>query len=163
MAEIWDAYDRQFHKIENVALIRGEPVPEGMYHLACEVIVQHTDGTFLLMQRDPSKHLGSMWELTAGGSALAGETPMECAARELREETGVTASDWRELGRLAHDGHRTLYAVYLCTTDMDKDAVLLQEGETVDYQWVPADRLRKMGADTLASRRTLDLLPDTEI
>ena len=56
MIEIWDAYDRQFNRIENVKLIRGKPVPEGMYHLVCDIIVKHMDGTYLLMQRDFEKH-----------------------------------------------------------------------------------------------------------
>ena len=33
MVEIWDAYDRQFNKIKNVTLIRGEAIPDNMYHL----------------------------------------------------------------------------------------------------------------------------------
>lgn len=35
MIEIWDTYDRQFNRIENVKLVRGEPIPEGMYHFWC--------------------------------------------------------------------------------------------------------------------------------
>ena len=89
MAEIWDAYDRQFHKIENITLIRGQNIEDGMYHLVSEIIVKHRDGTYLLMQRDPRKRHGGKWELTAGGSALKGETPHQCALRELREETGT--------------------------------------------------------------------------
>ena len=50
MVEIWDAYDNQFHKIENMKLVRGKPIPNGVYHLVCEIIVKHTDGTYLLMQ-----------------------------------------------------------------------------------------------------------------
>ena len=45
------------------------------------------------MQRDFRKHLGGKWELTAGGSALQGETALECASRELREETGIAAEE----------------------------------------------------------------------
>lgn len=161
MAEIWDAYDRQFQKIQNVSLIRGESIPEGMYHLACEVIVRHTDGTYLLMQRDFAKHLGGMWELTAGGSALAGETPLECGIRELREETGIVSANWQELGRIVHDGHRTLYVEYLCITEENKDNVCLQEGETVDFKWADQTEILKMGADTLASQRTLQYIKGT--
>ena len=79
--ERWDAYDRNFRKVEGVTLIRGEPIPEGLCHLVCDVLVRHCDGTYLLMQRDRRKHYGGMWEATAGGSALQNETPMECAVR----------------------------------------------------------------------------------
>ena len=50
--EIWDAYNSDFEKIEGVTLIRDEPIPKGMYHMFCNILVQHTDGSYLLMQRD---------------------------------------------------------------------------------------------------------------
>ena len=86
--ELWDAYDMHLNKIEGVTLIRGDQVPEGYFHLVSEIIVKHTDGSYLIMQRDKRKHLGGMWETTAGGSALQGEDPLSCAKRELYEETG---------------------------------------------------------------------------
>ena len=90
--ELWDAYDRDFKKIQGVTLVRGEVIPEGFFHLVCEIIVRHIDGSYLIMQRDKRKHLGGMWEATAGGSALQGEEPAICAARELYEETGITSN-----------------------------------------------------------------------
>ena len=158
MAEIWDAYDKEFNRIEDVKLIRGEVVPAGMYHLVCDIIVKHVDGTYLLMQRAYEKHCGGMWELTAGGSALEGETPLECAVRELKEETGIVSCDLQELGRLVHDGHRSLYVEYLCITDWDKNAVSLQKGETIDYKWVDKNVLLAMGENDLASIRTLEIV-----
>lgn len=163
MVEIWDAYDRQFNKIENVILERGRAVPDGMYHLVCEIIVKHNDGTYLLMQRDLKKHLGGMWELTAGGSALKGETPIECAVRELREETGIVSYNLQELKRIIHDGHNSLYVEYLCITDWDKNAVILQDGETVDYKWVDKTALLEMGTDALASSRALEIVKELNI
>ena len=46
--ELWDAYDEN----ENIVgeLVRGEPIPTGLYHLVSEVLVKHTDGSYLLMQ-----------------------------------------------------------------------------------------------------------------
>lgn len=163
MAEIWDTYDKQFNKIEPIKLIRGEVIPEGMYHLVCEIIVKHIDGTFLLMQRDLRKHLGGMWELTAGGSALAGETPLACAIRELQEETGIRASHLQELKRIVHEGHRSLYVEYLCITNSDKRAVKLQEGETIAYQWVSKASILAMPSHALASSRALQILRETDL
>ncbi len=158
MAELWDAYDRQFNKIENLKLVRGKPIPDGFYHLVCAVIVKHTDGTYLFMRRDLNKSFGGMWELTAGGSALAGETPLECAIRELNEETGIISSELKELERSVSDSYHCLFVDYLCITDCDKTSVTLQEGETIDYKWVDEEAVLKMKKDILASIRTQNIV-----
>ena len=67
--ELWDAYNSDYEKIEGAVLVSGEDdtFPEGMYHLVCEVLVRHFDGTYLLMKRDPTKPLfPNAWEATAG-------------------------------------------------------------------------------------------------
>ena len=88
--ELWDAYNSNYEKIEGMTLVRDEEIPQGVYHLVCEILVRHVDGTYLLMKRDPTKPLyPNMWEATAGGSALQGETAEQGAMRELREETGI--------------------------------------------------------------------------
>ena len=54
--ELWDAYNSSFEKIEGMTLVREEQdkIPAGVYHLVCEVLVKHVDGTYLLMKRDPT-------------------------------------------------------------------------------------------------------------
>ena len=69
------------------------------------------------LHRDFEKKFGGMWELTAGGSALQGETPLECAVRELKEETGIEALQIMEIGRFVQDVNHSLYVEYLCVTD----------------------------------------------
>lgn len=158
--ELWDAYDAQFNKIEGRTLVRGEPVPEGLCHLVCDVLVKHTDGTYLLMQRDPRKVYGGMWEATAGGSALAGEAPLECAMRELREETGIVSTDLARVGTVIDPEAHAIYVEFLCVTDWDKGAVTLQEGETVAYQWVGRDELLGMEKDRLVTERMQQYLEE---
>lgn len=151
--EIWDAYNAQFEKIQNTILVRGEKIPDGLFHLVCEILVKHIDGTYLLMQRDFGRAYGGMWEATAGGSALAGETPLECAERELREETGIIASKLTEVGCLIDHKQHSIYVEYLCITDCKKNNVSLQEDETIAFKWVSRDELVSMRADELATKR----------
>ena len=151
--ELWDVYDAEFNKLEGKTLVRGEPVPDGLYHLVCDIIVKHTDGTYLLMQRDPRKHYGGLWEATAGGSALVGETPLECAVRELREETGIISTELTQVGMVTDREAHSIYVEFLCVTDWDKDAVTLQEGETVNFRWVGREELLHMKADELLTER----------
>ena len=158
--ELWDAYDEKLNKIDGVVLVRGKQIPDACFHLVCEIIVKHQDGSYLVMQRDKRKHLGGKWEATAGGSALQGEDPVSCARRELYEETGIVADHLIEIGRVLHHGHKSFYVEYLCVTDVDKDSIILQEGETVDFKWITADELRKLSKDELATQRILNFIEE---
>ena len=110
--ELWDGYQRD-GTLARVDLVRGEIVPEGLYHLVCEIIVEHQDGSILAMQRDPRKpnHPGA-WETTAGGSALKGEDALSCAKRELYEETGIAASELILLGLEVSDPAHSIFYMY---------------------------------------------------
>lgn len=151
--ELWDAYDDSFNVIDNVTLVRGQSIPDGMFHLVCNIAVKHIDGTYLIMQRDFKKHFGGMWELTAGGSALKGETPIECAKRELKEETGIICNDLQELGATTSKENKTIYFDFLCVTDWDKNSIILQEGETVDFRWASANDIKKLSSAELVTKR----------
>ena len=151
--EKWDAYDAQFNKIEGMSLVRGEKIPDGVYHLVCDVLVKHVDGTYLLMQRDFKKHYGGMWEATAGGAALLGETPFECAKRELLEETGIVATELAEVGRVISAETHAIFFEFLCVTDWNMSAITLQDGETIDYQWVSQKELLAMKKEQLVTER----------
>ena len=143
--ELWDAYNSNFEKIEGVTLIREkeDEIPDGLYHLVCHILVKHTDGTYLLMKRDPNKPAWpGFWEATAGGSVLQGESALEGSLRELREETGIVAESLKELDRSL--GRSSIHCRYLCVTDCAKDSIKLQEGETCDYRWVSARQLLDM-------------------
>lgn len=159
MSELWDCYDSNFNKVSGKVLVRGDSshFGENEYHLVSEVVVRHTDGTYLLMQRDFRKEAyPGCWELTAGGSALQGETPLECAVRELREETGITADTILEVGRKTINRNHAHYVEYLATVSCDKDSVTLQEDETIAYRWVEKDEIFEM-RDKLATKRVFEM------
>ncbi len=132
--EVWDGYLAD-GSLAGRDLYRGEPIPEGLHHLVCEILVRHIDGDYLLMQRSFDKpNYGGCYEATAGGSALKGEDKFTCARRELLEETGITANELEEIGCYISDN--TIYYNFLCVTDQDKLSVTLQERETIAYKWL---------------------------
>ena len=135
--EIWDLYDEQGRKTgETWERTRMREIPEGRYHLVCDVLIRHRDGTFLLTLRDDRKEVfPGCWEASAGGSALAVENPEEAARREMREETGLEAEMLELIGITRNPKTRSVVYAYLAVVDCAKDAVRLQEGETADYQW----------------------------
>lgn len=138
--EIWDLYDKE-GKRTGETWERGfgnyKQIPEGRYHMVVDILVQHVDGTFLLTKRDMSKDVyPGYWEASAGGSAISGEEPVEAAKRELFEETGLKAIKMELVSHIFRNPSHSMFYSFLAIVDSDKDSVILQEGETVDYKWV---------------------------
>ena len=133
--EIWDARYPD-GRLAGFDLVRGEPIPEGYYHLVVEITVRHIDGSFLLMQRDLSKiDFPGYFEATSSGSALKGESALQAAKRELAEETGIREGEFTELHRHL-TSIQAIFVGFLCVTDWPKEQIVLQAGETIDHRWV---------------------------
>lgn len=154
--ELWDAYDGNIQKIDGMTLVRGEEssIPEGVYHMVVFILVRHTDGQYLLMRRSPCKAYPMYWEATAGGSVLQGETAVQGAIRELREETGIQADTLEEKTHFVDDETHSAYFVFLCVTDCDKESIILQEGETCEFKWADKEEILAMGDDELLAQST---------
>jgi ADP-ribose pyrophosphatase len=69
-------------------------------HPGAVAVVAH-DERFLYLVRQPREAVGedALLEVPAGKLDVPGESPLECAKRELAEEVGKAASEWRELKR----------------------------------------------------------------
>ena len=138
--EIWDLYDKDGNRT-GMTWERSTrsfmKIPDGFYHMVADILVRHTDGTFLLTLRDMSKDVyPGYWEAGAGGSAVVGEEPLDAAKRELFEETGLTPIKMELISHPFREPTHSMFYSYLATVDAPKDSVVLQEGETVDYKWV---------------------------
>src|SRR5882757_2269047 len=80
----------------------GRPAPYGLVrfkNLAVAVLPIHEDGTIVLVGQHRFPLGDYTWELPEGGSPLA-EDPLDGARRELAEETGLAAAEWREVMRV---------------------------------------------------------------
>ncbi len=141
--EIWDLYDINGNKSDiKIDRHARQTIPDGLYHMVCDILVQHEDGSFLLTKRHPEKDVyPGFWEASAGGSAVSGESPLQCAVRELKEETGIQikADDLVLISHTHSEKSRSSFFSYFVKVNCPKDSVVLQESETVDYKWVDTE------------------------
>jgi 8-oxo-dGTP pyrophosphatase MutT (NUDIX family) len=75
-------------------------VREVIGHPGAVAMVAHDD-RYLYLVRQPREAVReeALLELPAGKLDMPGESPLDCARRELAEEVGKAASEWRELKR----------------------------------------------------------------
>ena len=141
--ELWDLYTAD-GTCTGQTMIREEKIPEGYFHLVCDILIRHTDGDYLLMLRSKEKKVyPGRWESTCGGSALAGEDAITAARRELREESGIECENLTLLSTTVSEVNHSLHYSYLGITDCPKDSITLQPGETEGYRWVSEEEFRE--------------------
>jgi len=87
------------------------------------------------------------WEIPEGG-VPAGEGALEGARRELREETGVLAAGWREVGRFHLSNSVTDEAgVLYLATDLTLGEAAPEATEDLEIRWVPFEVALAMTLD----------------
>jgi ADP-ribose pyrophosphatase len=98
----------QLHQGRVFALIREKiTLPNGttidldiIRHPGAAAMVPLSEEGSLVMVRQYRHAIGEyIWEIPAG-TLNSGESPLECAKRELIEETGYSATEWEELGAI---------------------------------------------------------------
>lgn len=133
--ELWDLYDKN-RRPTCETVERGRPIPAGRYHIVAHVVVFDNQGRMLIQQRQPFKEgWSNLWDITAGGSALAGESSTQAAQRELREEVGLDVDLTGEPPRLTIFYGECFDDVYVVTREVDPASLKLQYEEVQAVRW----------------------------
>ena len=109
---------------------------------AVRVVVRDSEDRILLFHTHEvtAPELGTWWELPGGGMD-DGETYLDTAVRELREETGIRVSpaqvgkpSWRRTASFRHRALRHLQHEVVVEVLLDVPGTAIDEGERLDYE-----------------------------
>ena len=142
--ELWDCYDID-RNLTGKTMKRGEKIPEGCYHLVVHACVFDSEGRMLIQKRTENK-IGwpGMWDVTMGGSAVAGETSCMAAKRELAEETGLDLDFTGVKPALSINYGRNFDDFYIMRHDCDTGSLKLQAEEVSEVRWAAKDEIHCM-------------------
>ena len=142
--EYFDLYDVNRQRTGRT-LVRGTKVPAGCYRLVVHACIFGSDGRMLIQKRQPGKKGWSgMWDISAGGSALAGDSSQQAASRELLEEIGIDYSleGIRPAMTIYFDGG--FNDIYTINMDVDIDKLSLQPTEVEQVRWATEEEILEM-------------------
>ena len=147
--EVWDLYDEN-KNLTGKTMVRGEKVPDNYYHLVVHVWIKNSKGEYLISQRAENKTLPLKWECT-GGAVLKGETSLEGAIRETKEEVGIDLD--RENGELVYSEVRKTFKgrkfndimdVWFFVYDGEVDLKNATTDEVKDMKWMTKKEIKEL-------------------
>jgi ADP-ribose pyrophosphatase len=110
-----------------------------LLHRPDSVSIVAVDGGRLVVVRQTRAGAGERTLELPAGSIEDGETPEECAARELVEECGLTAGSWRKLGEFwAAPDYATEYVHAFEATELEDVGIgEREEGDDLVMERLP--------------------------
>lgn len=140
--ELWDIYDEERRATGRTAIRGVTPFEEGEFHLVVHICAFSKEKKMLIQRRALDRNYGGLWDLTAGGSAVQGETSRRAAERELREEVGIRTA----LGRPSFtiNFSRGFDDYFFLAYDGDIANLHLQAEEVCDVKWATCEEILAM-------------------
>ena len=142
--EILDLYTADREKTGKT-MVRGEETPAGCYRLVVHVCIFNDKGQLLIQQRQPFKEgWPNKWDISVGGSAIAGDTSSMAAERETAEEIGLSIdfSDRRPVITVNFsDGFDDFYTI---EKDISLEELHLQKEEVAEARWATQKEIEDM-------------------
>lgn len=143
--ELWDLYTEKREKI-GLAHRRGDPIPEGYYHLVVDVWLKNSQGKFLVTRRAATRsEYPLMYEGTCG-SVLMGEDSRTGAVREVMEEVGIALDPARGVCVLSElrPQYQDIHDVWLFDYDGDPDLATATTPEVAEAAWMTREQVRAL-------------------
>lgn len=129
-------------------------------HPGAVAILPH-DSERLYMVRQARESVGEdeLLELPAGKLDVEGESPLDCARRELREEVGLAAAEWRDLKSIyTSPGFSSEEVHIFAATGLGQVGTDPTEGERIEVVEYPIAEIDSLIASCLDATSLVALL-----
>lgn len=117
----------------------GLPSPTGALHGNANVWFYKKSGDefYLLFQKRAALvHNGGTFDTTAGGHIDRGETPLNAAIRETREEIGIALNPSELYFLFGFNSGSSIFSIYLSDRTNKDDHFTLNPDEVEELKWV---------------------------
>lgn len=142
--ELFDLYNAD-RKPLGSTMIRGENQPQGTCRIVVHCCLFSSEGKMLIQRRQDFKEGWSgMWDITCGGSAVAGENSDEAVKRELFEELGIKIDFSKTRPVLTVHFDHGFDDIYTAIKDVDISTLTLQKEEVAEVKWATEDEINVM-------------------
>lgn len=138
--EVRDLYDAN-KEITGKTFLKGEQVPKGYYYLIVAIVIENSNGEFLIQKRVARK--GGKWSITAG-HPKAGQTSLEGLITEVEEEIGVDLCLDKPILFKTITHNDQFFDVYYLNKDIDINNIVIQQEEVDDVMWATKDQIKEM-------------------
>lgn len=142
--ELFDLYTAEREKTGKT-MVRGEPTPEGYYRMVVHVCIFDGKGRMLIQQRQPFKRgWSNLWDITVGGSAVAGDSSRSAAERETMEELGLAIDLEGIRPTMTIYWEHGFDDYYVLTREVDLQDLRLQPEEVQAVRWAGKEEILRM-------------------
>lgn len=140
MREKRDLYDINGNKTD-LTYFKGDKVPTGYYPMVVMIVIQNSEGKFLMQKRVEEK--GGDYGVT-GGHPKSGETPYEGIITEVKEELGIDISNNEIIEFDSGCDLKDCYKMYYTKMDLDLSKLNIQKDELSEVKWFSLEELQDM-------------------
>ncbi len=142
--ELWDIYTKD-RSATGETHRRGNRMHAGQYHIVVHVCIFNHKNELLIQQRQTSKRCWpNMWDLSVCGSALAGESSGQAAARETAEELGLILDFTDKRPHFTINFAEGFDDYYILEQNIDLSCLTLQKDEVKSVRWAKKEEVLKL-------------------
>lgn len=150
--ELLDVLDENGNKT-GIVEDRSEVYRKGLWHRSVHIWIENDNKEILVQRRNPNKStFPNLWAISVAGHVCSGESSLEAAIRELKEEVNLDVKP-EELEFLftikriqphVESNLRVIDDVYLLHRNIDVEDTKLQVEELTDIKYVYYEYLEKI-------------------